>query len=159
MRKYYDIVQCEEARKHEKKLGFEKMLLASELRLKKGGSLEANRKAVRTKTDVLLDPVSPTGLFFDTAVAQVAKDNNVVIAFSLNSLLSLKGVQRVKMLANMQKALGICLKMKNEVMVISHAEDEYGARDALSLVGLGVLLGLSKPQALWVVSNVYEGLV
>ena len=65
-------------------MNFQKYLSDKDLKIKKGGTLELNRKIVRIKANqILLDPAAASKVF-DTAVAQIAKDNNVAIAFSVS---------------------------------------------------------------------------
>lgn len=139
-------------------LGFQKFLPASELKIKKGGALELNRKAVRTAR-ILLDPVSPQDKAFDTAVAQIAKDNDVAIAFSVKSVIDAKGLDKVRILRNICFAVEICKKMKNNVMIVSNASDKFDSKDAVVLMAFGQLIGLSKTQAQWSISHSYDGFV
>jgi len=151
----YDLVS-DELKSKASEMGFKKYLSEKDVKIKQGGSLELNRKIVRTKgVQVLLDPVSFTKEF-DTAVAQIAKDNNVSIAFSLNSVLNLKGVSQVLYLRNLKEAVKICLKQKNNILICSNARDESRLKDANVLIGFGMFLGMSKPQAKWSLNQAYE---
>ena len=153
MQKYFDIVFTEDSTN----LGFEKVFNGKNLKINLGGILEKNRKAVRQKNTILLDPVLRDKAF-DTAVAQIAKDNNVTIAFSFNSLLRQNGLDRVRTLKNIQEAVKICQKMKNNILICSAASDKWEQRDPQVLTGFGTILGLTLPQAKWSLSEAYEDL-
>ena len=156
--KAHDIVMNKESTEFAQKFGFEKVLVADG-KIVVGGTLEKNRRAVRSKnTKVLLDPASESREF-DTAVAQIAKDNDVVIAFSISSLLGKRGMDRIRLLKNMQTAVEYCKKAGNQIMIISGARNKYEMRNPKTLVAFGLLLGLTKPQAIWAISDVYEGLI
>ena len=154
----YDLVS-DELKSKASEMGFEKYLSEKDVKVKQGGGLELNRKIIRTKgMQVLLDPVS-FKKEFDTAVAQVAKDKGVSIAFSLNSVLKLKGIQQVLYLRNMKEAVKICLKKKNNIIICSNAMKENELKDANLLVGFALFLGMSLPQAKWSINQAYEGLI
>ena len=148
----------EKLKEKAKEMGFVKFLSDKDLKIKKGGTLELNRKAVRSKIQVLLDPVS-VKKEFDTAVAQIAKDNKIAIAFSVSSFLKQKGINRVRLLKNMQEAVAICLKKKNSIIICSNAEEENQLKDKEILIGFGTILGMTRNQAKWAVNQVYEDLV
>jgi RNase P/RNase MRP subunit p30 len=119
-----------------------------------GGDLEKNRAAVRRKgVDVLLDPVDERRHEFDTAVAQIAKDNGVAIGFSLASMLRVKGAARARLIRNATFAMTICRKMRVPVVIVSGARNVYGMRAPLDLAAIGEVLGLEPLQAVWAVSE------
>ncbi|NYZ79741.1 hypothetical protein H0N95_00650 [Candidatus Micrarchaeota archaeon] len=153
-----DIIQNEKLSPLAKENGFDEFILASKLSIKKGGTLEANRKIVNSKTRILLDPVSAEDRAFDTAVSQIAKDNDIAIAFSVKSVVESRGLDQIRLLRNIRFAVDICLKMRNNIIIITNAADEYELRDALSLQAFGELIGLSKTQAFWAMTNAYDGI-
>ena len=134
---------------------------AGMVNLVSGGSLETNQKAVRTpkKVHVLLDPVNEREKTFDTAIAQIARDNQIAIGFSLSSFLKSKGIQRVKLFKNAAYAVKICLKQKNPIVLVTGAETELGARAPEDLAAFATLLGLTKQQALWAVSKTPQAII
>lgn len=152
-KKFCDIVFSDECMEFDKKLGYNEVYLESDFRIVKGGSLARNQKAVRSKIDILLDPTSSRGLEFDSAVAQVAHDNDITIAFSLASILDSKGLDRITLLRNIKFVIQLCKKKGAEVALVTGARDVYGVRDPLDLVSLGIMLGLTRPQAVWSVSE------
>jgi len=148
----YDIVFSPEAKKAAEDSGFDIVFTDNDLKIVRGGSLEKNQKAVRLKIDLLLDPATPKGMEFDSAVAQVAHDNGVTIGFSLDNLLlhenHLSGLIR-----NINFVVRLCIKKKADIAIISGAKDKYEVRTPEDLVAIGQLLGLTKPQARWAISE------
>jgi len=119
----------------------------------RGGELSLNQAIVRKKgVDVLLDPIGQRKEF-DTAVGQIAKDHNIAIAISLRSIIDARASQRPKLLANVRSLIGICKKMKNDIIIVSGAKDIYGMRAPNDLAAIGSLFGLSEAQSLWAVSE------
>jgi RNase P/RNase MRP subunit p30 len=166
LRDYYDIVFDAKCVESGKKLGFKRVLCSEinycersiklvkgKFNVAKGGSLETNREAVRKPVHVLLDPVDVTRRFFDTAVAQIAKDNGVAIGISLASLLAVRGPNRARLLRNVIYMLKICRKLRNDVIIVSGASDPLGMRYPQDLASIGSLLGLDRPQSEWAVSQ------
>jgi ribonuclease P/MRP protein subunit RPP1 len=151
----YDIVFSEEAKKAADQMGFNIIFTDQDLKIVKGGSLEKNRKAVRSKIDLLLDPTTNKGLEFDSAVAQVAHDNNVAVGFSLDSMIS-QGDKFPGLLRNIKFAVKLCLKKKADIVIITGAKDKYGVRTPKDLIAIGELLGLTRPQAVWAISEVLK---
>ena len=154
----YDLVS-DKLKNKAKEFGFAKYLSEKDVGVREGGELELNRKIVRTKKiQVLLNPISITKQF-DTAVAQIAKDNKVSIGFSFNSVLKLKGIQQILYLRNMKEAMKICLKTKNNIIICSGAKEEKQLKSAFSLIGFAVFLGMTKQQAKWSLNQAYEALL
>lgn len=157
-RKFYDIVHNKECLRLCEKLGFERVFTDREIKIVRGGTLSKNRKIVRTKgIHVLLDPTTPKKLEFDSAVAQVAHDKDIAVGISLASLLETSGLDRVGLIRNLKFVIELCKKKNTEIVLISGANDVYGMRTPQDLASVGVMLGLTKPQALWSVSQAYGG--
>jgi RNase P/RNase MRP subunit p30 len=95
----------------------------------------------------------------DTAVLQIAKDNDVSIGIGLRQFLESHGLRRVRLLVNYRKLVRLCVKMRNRVVIVSDARDEFQARPPLQLEAFGVWLGLTHPQAKWSLSEVPEYIV
>lgn len=117
----------------------------------RGGELALNQAIVRKKgVNVLLDPVGQRKEF-DTAVGQIAKDYNVFIGISLRNMIEAKNRPRV--LANLSSLIGICKKIRNDLIIVSGAKDIYGMRAPEDLASIGSLLGLTGAQSLWAISE------
>lgn len=180
MRKYYDLLTFDkECPKFGKTLGYEKVLCTDvdvnyqelknpkdikaqkeKINIVKGGPFEVNKAAVRKRgVDVLLDPVNVEEHNFDTAIANIARDNGVAIGISLNLILKTQGLNRIRLFRNMRAMLALCLKAGNEIVFVSGAHDTYGMRAPLELASIGILLGLDWPKALWCVSEAPKSIV
>lgn len=160
MREFFDLFVCnKDCVAFGEKLGYKKVCF-NELKLERGGSLRLNQAIVRKKgVQILLDPVTPKAKEFDTAIAQVAKDNGVAIGISLAQILDAVGPDRVRLLKNLFHLIKICKKMKNDVVIVSGARNVYEMRAPKELASIGVLIGLSELQALWAISEVPKAIV
>ena len=160
MRDFYDLFVCnEECVAFGQKLGYIKVCF-NELKIERGGTLKLNQKIIRKKgVQILLDPVTSKAKEFDTAIAQVAKDNGVAIAISLAQILDTQGLDRVRLLKNLFHVIKICKKMKNDVVLVSGARNIYELRSPRELASIGVLLGLTEAQALWAISEVPKAIL
>ena len=119
----------------------------------RGGELSLNQAIVRKKgVNVLLDPVGQTKEF-DTAVGQIAKDYGVYIGISLRNIIETKRTMRPRLLANVRSTMGICRKMKNDLIIVSGAKSLYEMRAPQDLAAIGYLFGLTNAQSLWAVSE------
>lgn len=154
MRDFYDLfVLNKDCVAFGEKLGYKKVCF-NELKIERGGSLRLNQALVRKKgVRILLDPVTPRAKEFDTATAQVAKDNGIAIGISLKQILDASGPDRVRLLKNLFHLVKICKKMKNDIVIVSGATNIYEMRAPKELASIGVLLGLTEMQALWAVSE------
>jgi RNase P/RNase MRP subunit p30 len=125
----------------------------SRLNFVRGGELSLNQAIVRKRgVNVLLDPIGQRKEF-DTAVGQIAKDYNIFIGFSLRSILEAKRANRPRLLANIASTVGICKKMKNDMIIVSGARDIYCMRAPEDLASIGTLFGLTNAQSLWAISE------
>ncbi len=122
----------------------------------KGGSEEANRKAVRSRTQVLLDPLDSGKMTIDTASLQVAKDNDVTIGITFRQFLVASKFKRIRLIVAYRKLIQICLRKKNRILLSSGAENEWELRSPEQLIAFGVFLGLTRQQAKWSITKVPE---
>ncbi|MFH0986727.1 MAG: RNase P subunit p30 family protein [Candidatus Micrarchaeota archaeon] len=153
---FYDIVQNEKCAVVGQNMGFAQCFTPKQLKIRRGGGLEQNRKAVRSSIDVLLDPATEERLEFDTAVAQLAFDSKIAVVFSLNSVLAARGAAKARLIKNMQSAVAICQKLKCNIAVVSNADEPVELRYPNDLIAFGTLLGMTKLQSKWAVSKALE---
>lgn len=123
---------------------------------KKGGTEEENKKIVRSRTDVLLDPLDSGKMSIDTATLQVAKDRDITIAISFRQFLTASRFKRIRLLVAYRKLIQLTKKKKNRVLLTSGAQNENEFCDPEQLIAFGVFLGLSRQQAKWSISKVPE---
>jgi RNase P/RNase MRP subunit p30 len=121
----------------------------------KGGHVNQNKKTVKFPCDVLLDPHGG----FDTALLQVAKDNDVSVGISLHQFLYSQQLKRVGFMVSYRKLLKLCQKMGVKVLLVSGATNNFEVRPPEQLASMGVFLGLTPKQAKWSISQVPEYLI
>ncbi len=129
------------------------------LAISRGGSLDENRRIVRSKADVLLNPITSGKLTVDSAVVEIAKQRGVTIAIGFSQFLRASSLRRARLISAYGKLIQLCLKMKVRVLLVSDASSEWEARAPEQLIALGVLLGLSEQQAKWSITKVPAALV
>ena len=125
-------------------------------KFRKGGTEEENRKAVRSRIPLLLDPMDSGKMTIDTASLQVAKDNDVTIGISFRQFLVAGRFKRIRLLVAYRKLIRLCLKKKNRVLLTSGAKSEMELRTPEQLIAFGVFLGLTRQQAKWSITKVPE---
>ena len=153
-----------------KKLGYQRVLFdeiayceprsAGEIKITKGrlnfvrgGELALNQAIVRKKgVNVLLDPIGLKSEF-DTAVGQIAKDYGIFIGISLKNIIETKHAHRPRLLSNLASMVEICKKIGNDMIIVSGARDIYGMRAPEDLASIGPLIGLTRAQSLWAISE------
>lgn len=123
---------------------------------KKGGPEETNKKAVRSRIQVLLDPLDSGKMTIDTATLQIAKDNDVTMGISFRQFLIASRFKRIRLLVAYRKLIQLCLRKKNRILLTSGAENETELRSPEQLIAFGVFLGLTRNQAKWSISKVPE---
>ena len=114
----------------------------------KGGNISLNKFAVNHKSvDFIVHPVSSGKLEIDTAIARLAKENNVKLNFMLSDFLSVEGFHRSMMFKNALMAVKLLKKFKAEALFFSGAKEASGLRQPKDLAGLAFLLGFTPEQA------------
>ncbi|MCD6414390.1 MAG: hypothetical protein J7L23_02055 [Candidatus Diapherotrites archaeon] len=120
----------------------------------RGGTLEQNKKIVRSPCDVILDATS-----VDSAVVQVAIDNNVTFGISLHQFLYSKKLRRAKLIGFYTRLVKLYNNMGANIVLVSGATNNFEARPPEQLASLGMLLGQTKRQAKWSISKVPESII
>jgi len=75
-----------------------------------------------------------------------AKDNGVMIGFSLSSILNAE--DKHKILGRMMQNMWLCRKYKVKMIIASFAQDPFGMRSPHDLIGLFKVLGCENPSFL-----------
>ena len=149
----YDRVLFDEISYSEPRTGKDIKIAKGRINFVRGGELALNQAIVRKKgVNVLLDPIGLKSEF-DTAVGQIAKDNGVFIGISLRNIIEAKQVHRPRILSNLSSMVGICKKMRNDIIIVSGAKDIYGMRAPEDLASIGTLVGLTRAQSLWSIAE------
>ncbi len=171
MREFYDALVLDKACvEFGKTLGYHKVLfdeiaysepknagdikiVRGKLNFVRGGELALNQAIVRKKgVNVLLDPIGLRSEF-DTAVGQIAKDHGIFIGISLRNIIETKHAHRPRLLSNLSSMVGICKKMRNDMIIVSGARNVYEMRAPEDLASIGPLMGLTRAQSLWAISE------
>ena len=113
----------------------------------RGGDLARNRIGVRdTGIDYLLDPVFE-GRGFDPQIVSVAKENDVGLAFSFSSILSVQGAKRAALIGRIMDTIEIAVSKGLRVLFASFAENPSQIRTSYDLSQFVSTLGLTFVQA------------
>jgi len=114
----------------------------------KGSSIELNKFAAsQKKVDFLLHPFSKEKLTFDTGTAQLAKNNEIKIAFLFNEFNSVQGFQRSQMLKNAFFTVKLLKKYELNALFFSGARSLNEFRAVKDFISLSELLGFSLSQS------------
>lgn len=80
-------------------------------------------------------------------MAKAASENEVIIDFNFNTILSSKGEKRALMLSRMRQNIELCKKYNAPIILSSGALSKFQMVPAYDLVGFGQVLGLTKGEA------------
>jgi len=122
-----------------------------------GGDLKRNKKIVRANNaDVLLNPVDPDQRPMDVSVAEVARENNVAIAITLQKILKYEGMEKTNYFRSLEY-LGKILRRKNCPLIITTgAKDKLEMRNPVDLASIAHIMGYDREEALDTVSKNVE---
>ena len=151
-----DIIKCKldkDCINRGKDLGFSDVL---NLKVKEGGSDEANRKYVSdTQNDVLMNPelksigdkvhFRRSGL--NQVLAKLAEKNDVAIGFGFSFVLNANGIERGKIIGSMKQNVRICRKSKTKIVVCSYANNVKEMRGAKDLLAFARVIGMTPGEA------------
>ncbi len=112
-----------------------------------GKSISLNKFAVSQKNiDFLLQPFGSGKLEFDTAIARLAKENNVKIVFLFKEFNSVQGLQKSLLLKNTLFVIKLLKRFKVEPLFFSGAKEVIELRSLKDLSSFAVMLGFSLEQ-------------
>ncbi|MBI2530083.1 MAG: hypothetical protein HYW05_02990 [Candidatus Diapherotrites archaeon] len=112
-----------------------------------GGSANANKFAVSSNfVDFLIAPAGYGKNEFDTAIAQIASDNQKPIAIPFSQFLNSGGFQRSMLFKNYLFAVKIMKKFRLNALFFSGAKKEGELRAPQDFSAFANLLGFSKEQ-------------
>ncbi len=171
---FYDLLTTsEKARKLLPELGFQKSVKSVEIKPKEldsayqpdaivfcsGKTEKENKKIARAPVDVLLDPVVHYRRTIDTALMQIAKDNEVAIGISLQNVLGTKKFRKAGLLKQYRLLVKLCQKVGTRIVLTSGAGNEFQVRSPEQLIAFGKTLGLTRDQAKWSLSKIPKALI
>ncbi len=119
----------------------------------KGSDEEINRIILANKKiDVLIDPESEKkdSLHYrNSGLTQVtcnlAKKNNIIIGFSLKSILESKN--KPVLFGRIKQNIKLCRKYKLKMLFCSLADDNFGLRNSHDMISLAITLGMTPGEA------------
>jgi RNase P/RNase MRP subunit p30 len=119
-----------------------------------GGSVKSNEFAVRIKSNFLLQP-SNTGQYFDLGLAKKLSDNNIVVVFMFEELLSKNSFERHKYWKNYLDVVNYCKRKNTKFFVASGCKEPLNMRSKKVRIAIAETLGFSLEKA----SSFIEGLI
>ena len=115
----------------------------------RGSSVALNNFAVSNRgIDFLLQPVGSGKLEFDTAIARVAADRAVPIAFLFSEYLNANPFQRSLLFKNSFLAVKLMKRFKANAFFFSGAKEVDELRAVEDLSSFAVMLGFSREQGI-----------
>ncbi|MCX6777863.1 MAG: hypothetical protein NT157_03170 [Candidatus Micrarchaeota archaeon] len=114
---------------------------------------------VSSKVEVLrigakkFEAIYPVGFYPDLEMLRNCAKSGCLVEFPLAPLLASSGAERSKIINRMRLLLSLCIKYKAGYAITSMAKDKFGVRRPEEMVAIGMLLGLSREQALASVSS------
>jgi len=80
-------------------------------------------------------------------LCKLARENNIIIAFSFSSLLSVYCIKRSIILGRMRQNIRLCRRYNNLICLASFATKPYDMRSPLDLMAFGALIGMHPSEA------------
>ncbi len=173
--RYYDLLVSGDAREHLTSYGYSDpgipvvVLEPSQLDkayspdalvfVRSSNTLEKNKKIVRAPCDGIVDPIYPRANVLDYNALTTARDNDITLVFTLSRFLSVKGIERAKLIARARLLIRMALKKGVRILLASGAEHPFDLRTPYQLESFGVLLGLSWKKAEWSITKTPEYLI
>ncbi|MFH0867793.1 MAG: RNase P subunit p30 family protein [Candidatus Woesearchaeota archaeon] len=108
----------------------------------------------RSKSDMIFsfednarkDFIHQRGSGLNHIMCRLAKKNNVIIGFSLNSILNEGNIQRI--MGRMKQNIKLCRKFKVRSLIASFAENPFDMRSSHDMISLFKILGMENPEFL-----------
>lgn len=89
-------------------------------------------------------------------LCNLAKKNNIAIAFNFNDVLKSHNIERAKILGRMMQNVRLCRKYKVKMILASFAKDKYEMRSQRDLVSFALTIGMTADEARKSLSNIEE---
>ena len=80
-------------------------------------------------------------------MCRFAKENNVKIGFSFNSILNSSAMSRAQIIGRMQQNITLCRKYKCKTVIASFAKDPYEMRSPKDLIAFFTEIGMHQKEA------------
>ncbi|RLG21111.1 hypothetical protein DRN74_03695 [Candidatus Micrarchaeota archaeon] len=169
MKAFIDFVASEDCVSFGKKLGFSRLLFnelsrdkisKTKINIISPKSPEESKRQLRNKMiDIILDPFDKRGLFIDSAFLNIAKQKQISIGISFSKFLRADENSRIRLLHNMRRLTALVSKLKGDLVLMSLAAEIYEMRSPEQLILFGEMLGLSRAQATWCITESPKGII
>ena len=121
-----------------------------------GGSEKVNRAALETPAvDILAHP----GERLNQVLMRLASDNGVAIEFNLDSIIRVRGAQRVRSLTEFRHNLKLARKYGAPVVLTSNAQSIYDLRAPREMIALATIAGMTVDEAITALSTVPDTII
>lgn len=119
-----------------------------------GGDEDINRGAVENgRVDILAHPAS-RGKPLNHVLSKAAADNGVAIDFNIDALIEHRGSSRVRILSALRQNARLARKFDAPTVITSNARSHYDLRGPREMMALGMLMGMTREEALHALSTV-----
>jgi len=107
------------------------------------------------RVDLISFPsADPRGRFFDSATAELASKASAALAVDMAPLLTLSGLQRVRLVSSLRKEVGIAEKFGVPIVISSGTSDRYLLRRPQDYASLAYLFDLDHETATKALSDI-----
>jgi len=118
-----------------------------------GGNEKINRAALESP---LVDILAHPGERLNQVLMRFASENRVAIEFNLDSIIKLRGRERVKALAIFRHNLKLARKYDAPMLLTSNAQSIYDLRAPREMIALASVFGMSEEEGTSALSVVPE---
>ena len=121
-----------------------------------GGNEKINRAAVESHD---VDILSHPGEKLNQVLIRFASENRVAIEFNLDSIIKMRGTERVRALAEFRHNLKLARKYDAPMILTSNAQSVYDLRAPREMIALASVFGMTEEEAIASLSTVPEEIV
>jgi len=118
-----------------------------------GGNEKINRAALESP---LVDILAHPGERLNQVLMRFAAENRVAIEFNLDSIIKLRGKERVKVLAIFRHNLKLARKYDAPMILTSNAQSVYDLRAPREMIALASVFGMTEDEGAFALSAVPE---
>jgi len=118
-----------------------------------GGNEKINRAALESP---LVDILAHPGERLNQVLMRFAAENRVAIEFNLDSIIKLRGRERVRVLAIFRHNLKLARKYDAPMILTSNAQSVYDLRAPREMIALASVFGMTEEEGVFALSAVPE---
>ena len=121
-----------------------------------GGNEKINRAAVESRdVDILAHPNER----LNHVLMRFASENRVAVEFNLDSIIKMRGRERVRALTVFRHNLTLARKYGAPMILTSNAQSIYDLRAPREMIALGTVFGMTEEEAVTALSTVPEEII